>query len=102
MTLAEPYRLVLAFVRVLYVNGQATDETVDAGERLARAVGLRAAVLARWGELQLQGEDGDAVLPTRAVAADPAGVNMARVVAAMRAIEDVAAHGVPPANSFEA
>jgi hypothetical protein len=34
MTLEERSNLVLAFARVLYVNGQATDQTVAATERL--------------------------------------------------------------------
>src|SRR5260370_38948091 len=90
MTLEERCNLVLAFARVLYVNGQATDQTSDAAERLANALGLRAQVLPRWGELQLQAEETDARLIS-AVAADPAGVDMDRVASTMRAIEEIAA-----------
>jgi hypothetical protein len=46
--------------------------------------------MARWGELQLQAEDGAARCICVA-AADPAGVNMDRVVAGMRA----SAHALP-------
>jgi uncharacterized membrane protein YjjP (DUF1212 family) len=44
MTVDERYRLVLGFASILYVNGQATEQTVGAAERLARALGLRATV----------------------------------------------------------
>ena len=73
------------FARVLYVNGQSTDQTLAAAERLGDALGLRARIMPRWGELQLQAEDGDVKLIS-AVAADPTGVDMDRVVSAMRAI----------------
>jgi uncharacterized membrane protein YjjP (DUF1212 family) len=103
MTLAERSDLVLAFARVLYVNGQATDETVEAGERLASAVGLRATILPRWGELQLQAGDADSSLVSQAVAvADPSGVNMARVASAARAIEEVVAGRLQAGEAAEA
>ncbi len=62
MTLEERSDLVLAFARVLYVNGQSTDETLAAAERLGDSIGLRARIMPRWGELQLQAEDRDARL----------------------------------------
>ena len=79
MTSDERSNLVLTFARTLFVNGQATDQMVAAAERLARALGLRASVIARWGELQLQSDDTDRAL---IVEADPAGVDMDRVAAA--------------------
>src|SRR6516162_2012368 len=88
MTSDERCNLVLAFARTLFVNGQATDQTVAGTERLARALGLRASVSARWGELRLQ-SDGDDAGPSCQVAADPAGVDMDRVASAMRAIDDI-------------
>ena len=88
MTLEERSNLVLAFARVLYVNGQSTDQTLDAAERLGGTLGLRAKIMPRWGELLLQAEDRDARLIS-AAAADPAGVDMDRVASTMRAIEDV-------------
>src|SRR5215467_4446435 len=90
MTLKEFRNLVLAFARTLYVNGQATDQTVGASERLARALGLQVTIMPRWGELQLKSEEKDATV-TAQIAADPTGVNMDRVASAMRVIEDVAA-----------
>jgi uncharacterized membrane protein YjjP (DUF1212 family) len=101
MTLEERSNLVLVFARVLYLNGQATDETLDAAERLGDTLELRAKLMPRWGELQLQTEDRDAKLIS-AVEADPAGVNMDRVASTMGAIEDVGAGRLAPAAAIEA
>ena len=57
MTADERSRLVLSFARVLYVNGQATEQTVSAAERLARSLGLRATIVPRWGGLELLVDD---------------------------------------------
>jgi uncharacterized membrane protein YjjP (DUF1212 family) len=93
MTSDERNGLVLAYARTLFINGQATDQTVDAAERLGRALGLTGKILARWGELQLQTDGRDGILQ---VAADPAGVDMDRVASTMRAIEDIEAGRLTP------
>jgi len=49
MTLQERSNLVLAFARVLYINGQSTDQTLAAAERLGDTLGLRAKIMPRWG-----------------------------------------------------
>src|SRR6266852_3430771 len=90
MTSEERSNLILAAARVLYVNGQATEETVAAAEQLGRALGLRAKVMPRWGELRLQSEDNDGRLIDQ-VAADPTGVDMDRVASAARVIEELGA-----------
>jgi len=94
MTFDERCNLVLTFARTLFVNGQATDQTVVAAERLGRALGLRANVMARWGELQLQSDSN--ATPFVQVTADPTGVDMDRVASTMRAIEDVEAGRLAP------
>jgi uncharacterized membrane protein YjjP (DUF1212 family) len=94
MTFDERCNLVLTFARTLFVNGQATDQTVAAAERLGRALGLRANVMARWGELQLQSDSN--ATPFVQVTADPTGVDMDRVASTMRAIEDVEAGRLAP------
>jgi uncharacterized membrane protein YjjP (DUF1212 family) len=101
MTLEERSNLILAFARVLYVNGQATDQTLDAAVQLGDSIGLRAELLPRWGELQLQVEDNDARLIS-AVAADPAGVDMDRVASTMRAIGELSAGRLDPVAAMEA
>jgi uncharacterized membrane protein YjjP (DUF1212 family) len=101
MTLEERSNLVLAFARVLYVNGQSTDQTLDAAERLGGTLGLRAKIMPRWGVLLLQAEDRDARLIS-AAAADPAGVDMDRVASTMRAIEELSGGRLVPAAAMEA
>src|SRR2546425_8479042 len=88
MTLQERSELVLSFARVLHVNGQSTEETMAAAERLGNALDLSAAIIPRWGELELQAGDGDARLVS-VKAADPTGVDMDRVVSAMQAVDDL-------------
>jgi len=95
MMLEERSNLVLAFARLLYVNGQATEQTVAAAEQLGRALGLRAKVLPRWGELQLKSEDKDGELISL-VAADPTGVDMDRVACAVRAMEELGGDRLTP------
>jgi uncharacterized membrane protein YjjP (DUF1212 family) len=95
MTADERSRLVLALLRILFVNGQATEQTVSAAERLARALGLRASIVPRWGALQLLVDDQQGMLTVQ-VAADPAGVEMARVASVMQAIGDIEAGRLTP------
>jgi uncharacterized membrane protein YjjP (DUF1212 family) len=101
MTLEERCELVLAFVRVLFVNGQSTEQTVASGERLGDTLGLDVKILPRWGELQLQAQESSARL-ILAVAADPTGVAMGRVASARRAIDDIGAGRLAPAAANEA
>jgi uncharacterized membrane protein YjjP (DUF1212 family) len=95
MTLQERSDLVLTVARVLYINGQATEQMVRAAEALGRSLGVRAKIIPRWGELQLQveNEGGSFFVST---AADPTGVDMDRVAATMRAIEDLASGRLAP------
>jgi uncharacterized membrane protein YjjP (DUF1212 family) len=101
MKLEQRSNLVLAFARVLYVNGQATEQTVAAAERLGRTLGLRAKVMPRWGELRLQSEDEDGRLISQ-VAADPTGVDMDRVASAARVIEELGVGRLTPPTAAEA
>ena len=90
MTADERIRLLLAFARVLHVNGQATEQTVSAAERLARALGLSATIVPHWGGLELLVDDKQAIRTVQ-VAADPVGIEMDRVASAMRAIDAIEA-----------
>jgi len=91
----EAGRLVLAAARVLYVNGQTTEETMAAAQRLGHALDLPVTVIPRWGELQLDQEGFGCVAVE---AADPTGVDMHRVSAAMGAIDEIAAGRLSPAD----
>src|SRR5260370_28137976 len=97
----ERHHLVRAFAGTLLVNGQATDQTVAAAERLARAVGLRASVTARWGELMLRSDGKDAAVLSQ-VTAHPAGVDMDRVASTMQAISDVESGRLAPDAAMKA
>src|SRR6266853_3215278 len=90
MNLVERSDLVLTFARTLHVNGQSTGEMVAAAERLSNSLGLRATIIPRWGELQLQAPDGSARLVS-IMAASPTGVDMDRVASAMQASDEVGA-----------
>jgi uncharacterized membrane protein YjjP (DUF1212 family) len=88
MTLEQRSDLVLALARVLYVNGQATDQIIAATARLGAALGMRVSLAPRWGELRLEAEEGSERRACQ-IEADPAGVDMDRVAAAMQAVQDV-------------
>jgi uncharacterized membrane protein YjjP (DUF1212 family) len=100
MTLEERSNLVLACARVLYVNGQSTDQTLAAAERLGDSLGLCAKIMPRWGELQLQADDKHTRLIST-VAAEPTGVDMDRVVSTMQATEELGAGRLAPAAAME-
>ena len=95
MTPEDRANLILAFVRVLYVNGQATDQVLAAGEHLGEGLALRASIMPRWGELELRTEEPDARLIS-AVTAEPVGVDMDRVVSTTRAIGELGAGRLAP------
>src|SRR6516162_1082431 len=46
--------LILIGARLLFVNGQTTERTVEASEQFAVALGFRATLFPRWGELMLR------------------------------------------------
>jgi uncharacterized membrane protein YjjP (DUF1212 family) len=96
MTLEERSNLVLALAGVLYANGQSTDQTLAEAERFGRSLGLRVKIIPRWGELQLQAEEGEARIIS-AVAVDPTGVDMDRVASIIRLSEDFSAGRLAPA-----
>jgi uncharacterized membrane protein YjjP (DUF1212 family) len=100
MTPEGRFDLVLAIARVLYVNGQSTHQTLSAAERLSTYLGFRATILARWGELKLVAEDKDGTVIS-AVAADPSGLNMARVAFTMRTIEEIGDGRLAPTAAME-
>src|ERR1700760_2922467 len=90
MTLEQRSDLVLALARVLYVNGQATDQIIDAAARLGSALGMRVHLAPRWGELRLEASEGGERQEWQ-IEAEPAGVDMDRVVAAMNAVQNLEA-----------
>jgi uncharacterized membrane protein YjjB (DUF3815 family) len=76
---------VLSAAVLLHDNGQSTDMTLIAVDRLNRGLGLRSILIPSWTSMLVIG-DGPAP-PGRVHAAHPVGVNMRRVSAAMRVID---------------
>ena len=101
MTLEERSNLVLALVRVLYANGQSTDQTLAEAKRFGRSLGLCVKIIPRWGELQLEAQDGVARVIS-AAAADPTAVDMDRVASIIRLIENFEACRLAPDAAMEA
>jgi uncharacterized membrane protein YjjP (DUF1212 family) len=101
MTLEERSTLILSFVRVLFANGQSTDQTLSAAERLGNALRLDVEIMPHWGQLQLQ-VDADGVRLIRAMAADPTGVDMDRVASTMRLTEELGAGRLAPGAAMKA
>ena len=95
-TLSVPERsgLLLAFARVLQVNGQSTHETLAAAGRLSKSLGLDATIIFHWGNLQVQTTAGGSQRVSL-VAANPTDVNMDRVADAMEAIDNIDAGRLP-------
>jgi len=88
-SLLERSGLVLACARVLHANGQSTNETVEAAERLSSHLGLRATIIPRWQEVELRVADGRGT-QLSVERASPTGVDMDRVVSTMRVVDDLA------------
>jgi uncharacterized membrane protein YjjP (DUF1212 family) len=85
----------------LYVNGQATDQTLDAAERLSGFLGLRSTILPGWGALELEATEGDRTFVS-AVAAAPSGVDMDRVASAMHLVDEIGAGRLSPNTAMDA
>jgi uncharacterized membrane protein YjjP (DUF1212 family) len=80
--------LITTSARLLFGNGQTTERMVAASKQLAEALGVRASVFPRWGELVVRIED-DAGSRYEIVAAEPEGVDMRKVTATTAAIDKV-------------
>ena len=101
MTRGEYSNLILAFARVLYINGETTHQILGAAERLSNCVGFPAAIFPHWGELEVQTEDSDGKFIT-AIEAAPSGVDMDRVASTLRTVEELCDGRLPWANAMEA
>lgn len=101
MELCERSDLVLSLGRVLFVNGQSTDQTVAAAERMAHNIGLQATLVPRWGELQLRAEGNGSRL-IAALPAAPTGVAMNRVTSAMHLVDDLGSGRISSNSAAEA
>jgi len=101
MTREERSNLVLAFARVLYINGESTQQTLSAAQRLSNCLGFRATLLPHWGELRVQSKDTDGKFIS-AIEAAPSGVDMDRVASTLRTVEEFCNGRLASANAMEA
>ena len=101
MTREEYSNLILAFARVLYINGESTDKTLSVAHRLGECLGLRTTIFLYWGKLEVQSEDTDGRFIS-AIDAAPSGVDMDRVALTLRTIEELCDGRLAPANAMEA
>jgi uncharacterized membrane protein YjjP (DUF1212 family) len=80
--------LLLVSANLLFQNGQTTQRTTTTVTRLGAALGHRALLFPRWGEISIR-VDGPVGSRQEIVGATPAAVDMNKVVATMKVIEDV-------------
>jgi uncharacterized membrane protein YjjP (DUF1212 family) len=90
VALAGDLALILVSARLLFANGQTTERTVAAVEQLADALGFRATVFPRWGELTVRIDD-DTGSRYEIIAVEPVGVDMNKVAATVSVIDKVCA-----------
>ena len=86
-------------VALLFNNGQTTERTVVAAERLGRALGVPVKLHPRWGELAVH-VDGTPF--TEIVPATPLGVDMVKVLATTKIVDQVCDGTLPGAAARSA
>ena len=86
-SLERQARIILAFAKVLFINGQTTTQVIHETEKIARALQLKALLMARWGELWLQVSDANGGQVECITDTDPVGMHMGRVIATMHALD---------------
>jgi uncharacterized membrane protein YjjP (DUF1212 family) len=99
LTRKECSNLILTFARVLYVNGESTQQTLNAAERISSCLGFYATVFPHWGNLEAQAEDSNGKFIS-AIEAAPSGVDMDRVASTMRAVEELSNGRLTAANAI--
>jgi uncharacterized membrane protein YjjP (DUF1212 family) len=100
LTRKEGSNLILTFARVLYVNGESTQQTLNAAERVSSCLGFCVTVFPHWGDLEAQAEDSNGKFIS-AIEAAPSGVDMDRVASTMRAVEEMCNGRLTAASAME-
>jgi uncharacterized membrane protein YjjP (DUF1212 family) len=85
---ADELALLSLSAKLLFENGQTTQSTIAAVTRLGMALGHGALIVLRWDEICIR-LDESVHGPIEIVGATAAGVDMNKVVAAMKVIDDV-------------
>ena len=101
LTRAECSNLILACARALYINGESTDQTLRAAQRLGNCLGFRATIFPHWGELQVQTEDAGGKVIS-AIEAAPSGVDMDRVASTLQTADQLCDGRLNPATALQA
>jgi len=99
LTRAAALETVGRAAALLFDNGQTTERTVVAAERLGRALGVPVKLHPRWGELAVH-VDGTPL--TEIVPATPLGVDMVKVLATTKIVDQVCDGAVPGAAARSA
>ncbi len=88
--------LIAAAADILFLSGQSSESTGAAVRQFGDALGVKADLLLRWGEVVLwvEGRPGPII-----IAAKPTSVDMGRVAAVLRIIDDVATGRLNPAGA---
>jgi uncharacterized membrane protein YjjP (DUF1212 family) len=84
---AEEHALISLSAKLLFENGESTEKIVSALDQLAHALGFRATVFPRWGDLTIHIIDGSG--SRQILAAAPVGIDMRKVAATIGVIDDV-------------
>jgi len=100
MNLQEKSDLILSFAQVLHANGQSTDDTLAATDRLSGNLGLRTTMIPSWDGLQLEAKEEKGSL-VALVSASPTGVEMERVASTMRTIDQIETGQLPTSAALE-
>ena len=91
MNREEQAHLILAFAKVLFINGQTTTQILATTELLGKTLQINAKLMPpRWGELQLVVEDSNSAPTIFVTEAIPDSINMHRVLPAMQAADAIA------------
>jgi uncharacterized membrane protein YjjP (DUF1212 family) len=85
---AEELALISLGARLLFENGQSTEKVASALDQLAAALGFRATVFPRWGELTVLINDGSGSR-NEILASAPASIDMRKVAATIGVMDDV-------------
>ena len=101
MTWEERSNLILALARVLFINGESTQQSLRIAERASNCLGFHATILPHWGELEVHTEDTHGKIIS-AVEAAPSGVDMDRVASTLRTAEELCDGRLVPANALDA
>jgi uncharacterized membrane protein YjjP (DUF1212 family) len=84
---ARALDLLVTAATLLFTNGQTTERATEYVERLAKALGFSAQVFLRWDEVTVAIENGGGTASTT-VEARPVGIEMGKVAAATKLIDD--------------